>query len=157
MMPSELQTLEQPASQIIARYDQKKAAMLPLLHLLQERFGYIPPEGEQWVSDKLEVAISHVREVVSFYTMFRTQPIGKCHIQVCTNLPCVLRGAEQALAYLKERLGVDVGQTTPDDKFTLSSVECLCACEIAPMCQVNDRYVGPLDRAVIDRLLEEAH
>lgn len=156
MMPSELQTLEQPASQIIARYDQKKAAMLPLLHLVQERFGYIPPEGEQWVSDKLEVAISHVREVVSFYTMFRTQPIGKCHIQLCTNLPCVLRGAEQALAYLKERLGVDVGQTTPDGKFTLSSVECLCACEIAPMCQVNDRYVGPLDRAAIDRLLEEA-
>jgi len=156
MMPSELQTLEQPASQIIARYDQKKAAMLPLLHLLQERFGYIPPEGEQWVSDKLEVAISHVREVVSFYTMFRTQPIGKCHIQLCTNLPCVLRGAEQVLAYLKERLGIDVGQTTPDGKFTLSSVECLCACEIAPMCQVNDHYVGPLDRAAIDRLLEEA-
>jgi len=92
---------------------------------------------------------------VSFYTLYRTKPIGKQHIQVCTNLPCVLRGAEQVLAYFRERLGIDVGETTPDGKYTLSSVECLCACEIAPMCQVNDRYVGPLDRAAVDALLSD--
>ncbi|MBI4313311.1 MAG: NAD(P)H-dependent oxidoreductase subunit E [Candidatus Omnitrophica bacterium] len=146
---------EKDAAEIMARYDQKKAATLPLLHLVQEKIGYIPPEGEQWVSEKVGVAIVHIREVVSFYTMFRTKAIGKHHIQVCTNLPCVLRGAEQVMAYLKERLGIDAGQTTPDGKFTLSSVECLCACEIAPMCQVNDRYIGPLDRAAVDKLLQD--
>ena len=153
--PMDLKPLEAPAAEILTRYDQKKAAMLPLLHLVQEKFGYIPPEGEQWVGEKVGVAISHVREVVSFYTMFRTAPIGKSHIQVCTNLPCVLRGAEAMVAYFKECLGIEVGQTTADGKFTLSSVECLCACEIAPMCQVNDRYVGPLDRQQVDRILEE--
>lgn len=154
-MDARLSDLKPRAVEITARYEQPQAAMLPLLHLVQERCGFIPPEGEQWVSDTLGVAIAHVHEVVTFYTMFRTRPIGRCHLQVCTNLPCVLRGAEPILAYLKERLGIDVGQTTPDGAFTLSSVECLCACEIAPMCQVNDRYVGPLDRAAVDRLLEE--
>lgn len=150
--------LEQPAKEILARYDQKPAAMLPLLHLVQEQFGLISPEAESWVGEQTGVAVSHVHEVVTFYSMFRTQGIGRCHLQVCTNLPCVLRGAESVLAYLKERLGIDVGQTTPDGQFTLSSVECLCACEIAPMAQVNDRYVGPLDRAAVDRLLaEEGH
>ena len=155
MTTLDLTPLKSRAAEIVARYDQKQAAMLPLLHLVQEHFGYIPPEGEQWVGEQVGVAIAHVREVVSFYTMLRTKAIGKCHLQVCTNLPCILRGAEQALAYFKERLGIDVGQTTEDGRFTLSSVECLCACEIAPMAQVNDRYVGPLDRQTIDRILEE--
>ena len=148
-------SLEKTAAEIIARYDQKQAAMLPLLHLIQEQVGRIPPEGEYWVSEKLGVALAHVREVVTFYTMFRTKPVGRCHLQVCTNLPCVLRGAEQVVAYLKERLGIDVGETTPDGKFTLSTVECLCACEIAPVAQVNDDYVA-LDRETIDRILDEA-
>jgi len=147
--------LEPAAAEIIARYDRTSAAMMPLLSLVQEQVGYIPPQGEQWVSDRLGIPVAHVREVVSFYTMYRTKPIGRHHIQVCTNLPCVLRGAERVVADFKERLGIDVGQTTPDGRFTLSSVECLCACEIAPMCQVNDRYAGPLDRAAVDRLLEE--
>lgn len=147
--------LEPAAAEILARYDQKKAAMLPLLHLVQETVGYIPSEAERWVGEQTGVAVSHVHEVVTFYTMYRTAPIGRCHLQVCTNLPCVLRGAESVVAYLKERLGIDLGQTTPDGKFTLSSVECLCACEVAPMAQVNDRYVGPLDRQAIDALLEE--
>ncbi|OGX38416.1 MAG: hypothetical protein A3C53_04680 [Omnitrophica WOR_2 bacterium RIFCSPHIGHO2_02_FULL_68_15] len=154
-MSADVRALEPQAKEILARYDQKKAAMLPLLHLVQERFGLISPEAERWVGEQTGVAVSHVHEVVTFYTMYRTKAIGRCHIQVCTNLPCVLRGAESALAYLKERLGIDVGETTPDGQFTLSSVECLCACEIAPMAQVNDRYVGPLDRSAIDRVLEE--
>ena len=153
-MSSRIEALDGEAEEIIARYDQRKAAMLPLLHLVQERFGFIPPEGEEWVSRKLGVALSRVHEVVTFYTMLRTKPIGQRHIQVCTNLPCILRGADQVLAYFKERLGIDVGQTTPDGKFTLSSVECLCACEVAPVAQVNDDHVGPLDRRVVDGILD---
>ncbi len=153
---SEFRKLDPKAKEIIGRYDQKKAAMLPLLHLVQEETGHISEEGEKWVSKKLGIAIAHVREVVSFYTLLRTKKVGKCHIQVCTNLPCLLRGSEEVMAYLKERLGIKEGETTPDGNFTLSSVECLCNCEAAPMCQVNDRYVGPLDRAAIDRLIKEA-
>ncbi len=136
--------LEPKAAEIIARYEQKQAAMLPLLWLLQERIGYIPVEGEAWVSEKLGVSIAHVDEVVSFYTLFHRKPVGKHHIQVCTTLPCLLNGAKQVLAQLEERLGIGVGKTSSDGKVTLSTVECLCACEVAPVAQVNDRYVGPL-------------
>lgn len=147
-----LSELDSKAAEIIARYEEKQAAMLPLLWLVQENFGYIPPEGEAWVSEKLGVAISHVREVVSFYTLFHTQPIGKHHIQVCTSLPCLLKGAQGVVAQLKERLGIGVGETTPDGLATLSTVECLCACEVAPMAQINERYVGPLDSARLEEV-----
>ena len=147
-----LQQLDPKASQIIARYEYPQAAMLPLLWLVQEDAGYIPPEGEAWVSEKLGVAISHVREVVSFYTMFHTQPVGKHQIQVCTSLPCLLKGAKRVVAQFEERLGIGVGQTTPDGKATLSTVECLCACEVAPMAQINERYMGPLDSRTLEVL-----
>ena len=148
--------LESKAKEIIGRYEEKRAAMLPLLWLVQEKFGYVPPEGEQWVSDRIGVAISHVREVVSFYTLYHTRPIGKHHIQVCTTLPCLLKGAKGVLAQLEERLGIGVGQTTPDGKVTLSTVECLCACEAAPAAQINERYVGPLTSDVLNHLLDHA-
>ncbi len=151
-----LQALEPKAAEILVRYEDKRAATLPLLWLVQENHGFIPPEGEQWVADKTNQAVVHVREVVSFYTLYHTQPVGKHHIQVCVSLPCVLRGARKALAQLEERLGIGPGQTTPDGKVTLSTVECLCACESAPMAQVNDRYVGPLTSETMNILLEHA-
>ena len=151
-----LQALEPKAQEILARYEDKRAATLPLLWLVQENHGFIPPEGEQWVADKVGVAVVHIREVVSFYTLFHTQPVGKHHIQVCVSLPCVLRGAKKVLAQLEEQLGIGPGQTTPDGKVTLSTVECLCACESAPMAQVNDRYIGPLTSETMNILLQHA-
>lgn len=145
--------LESKAAEIIARYEEKRAAMLPLLWLIQEKFDFISPEGEEWVSKKLGVAISHVREVISFYTLFHTQPIGKHHIQVCTTLPCLLKGAKGVLAQLEERLGIGVGETTPDGLVTLSTVECLCACEVAPVAQINEQYVGPLTHERFEAVL----
>ncbi len=145
--------LEAKAKEIIARYEEKRAAMLPLLWLVQESVGHIPPEGEEWVSRQLGVSVAHVREVVSFYTMFHARPVGKQQIQVCVSTPCWLMGAKGVLAQLEERLGVGVGQTTPDGRATLSTVECLCACEAAPMAQVNDRYVGPLAGQKLEEVL----
>ncbi len=156
MMPADFHKLNLEAEEIIARYEEKRAAMLPLLWLVQEKFGHIPPEGEQWVGEKIGVSIAHVREVVSFYTLYHTRPVGKEHIQVCTSLPCLLKGAKGVLAQLEERLGIGAGQTTPDGKVTLSTVECLCACEAAPAAQVNDRYVGPLTSEMINRLADSA-
>ena len=149
------QALAQEAQAILSRYEEKKAAMLPLLHLVQAQHGYITPEGEQWVAEQIGTTLAHVREVVSFYTLFRRQPAGQYRIQVCSTTACWLMGGEAIVKYLEEKLGIAAGQTTPDGKFTLSTVECLCACEIAPMLQLNDRYVGPLTTESVDRLLAE--
>ncbi len=149
----QFEELKPEAEAIVARYERKQAAMLPVLRLVQERFGAITTEAEEWVGELLGVAPSHVHEVVTFYTLFHQQPVGTYHIQLCHNIACALRGAEGCLAQLTERLGIRPGETTPDGTFTLSTVECLCACEAAPMLQLNDRYVGPLIPSLIDQLI----
>ena len=152
-----LLALEPQAKEIIQRYDQPRAAMLPLLWLVQENLGYISSEAEFWVGRLVGVAVSHVREVVSFYSLFRTQPAGRRELRVCTSLPCLLRGADEVLAHIKDRLKVGPGQTTPGGELTVTEVECLCACEIAPMAQLDEQFVGPLnDTAVLDPILNEA-
>ncbi|MBI3312074.1 MAG: NADH-quinone oxidoreductase subunit NuoF [Candidatus Omnitrophica bacterium] len=147
-----LEVLREAAEKIIARYERKLAAALPVLHLVQARAGFISDDAEQWVAQLLGTSPAHVREVVTFYTMFRRQPIGRYHIQVCANISCTLQGSAQCVARLSERLGIRPGQTTADGRFTLSTVECLCACELAPMMQVNDAYVGPITPELVERL-----
>ncbi|MBI3996326.1 MAG: NADH-quinone oxidoreductase subunit NuoF [Candidatus Omnitrophica bacterium] len=148
-----LESLAAEAQAILAKYEQRRAATLPLLRLIQERFGSITIEAEQWVAQQVGVAPSHVHEVVTFYSLFHQQPVGKHHIQICNNIACALRGASNHIAAISERLGIKPGETTPDGKYTLSTVECLCACEAAPMMQVNDRYVGPITPSTIETLL----
>ncbi|MFQ5830430.1 MAG: NADH-quinone oxidoreductase subunit NuoE [Candidatus Methylomirabilia bacterium] len=135
-------------------YPDKRAALLPALHLAQERFGYISLEVEEYVAGLFGLSPAHVHEVVTFYTLFFREPKGRHVISVCHNLSCHLLGARDVLAYLKERLGVDVGETTKDGRVALLGVECLCACEMAPMMQVDDRYEGFLTREKIDGILE---
>ena len=131
--------------------------MLPLLWLVQEELGHIPSEAEFWVGRHLGIAVSHVREVVSFYSMFRTTPAGRRELRVCTSLPCLLRGADDVLARIKDQLGVGAGETTPGGELTVTEVECLCACEIAPMAQLDEQFVGPLDGpGALDAILRDA-
>ena len=137
-----------------ALYPDARGALLPVLHLAQETFGYISLEAEEYVATLFNLSPAHVHEVVTFYTLFFQQPVGHHVISVCHNLSCSLRGAEDVLTYLQERLGIEAGETTPDGRVTLLRVECLCACEAAPMMQVDEDYVGPLDRAGVDRVLE---
>ncbi|MDM7915981.1 MAG: NADH-quinone oxidoreductase subunit NuoE [Candidatus Eisenbacteria bacterium] len=139
---------------LFTRYPTKKAAILPLLWMVQEKYGWVPQEAVETVAELCEVAPSHVYGVVSFYTMFRRSPAGSYHLQICTNLSCQLLGAEHMLDCLRRKLGIELGQTTPDGLFTLEEVECLAACEMAPMIQVNEEFVGPLDEEEIDRLLD---
>jgi NADH-quinone oxidoreductase E subunit len=122
--------------------------------MAQETFGHIAPEAELYVAELFGLSPAHVHEVVTFYTLFFRRPVGRHVLSVCHNLSCSLRGAEDVVAYLEERLGVEAGETTPDGRVTLLRVECLCACEAAPMMQVDEEYVGPLDRAAVDRVLE---
>lgn len=147
--------LSQRLNDIVSRYEQKQAAMLPVLAECQREFGYISPEVKNAVAEFLSVPVVKVEEVVSFYSLFNDKPIGRHHLQVCTNLSCVLRGAEELVAHLKEKLKIDVGQTTNDGKVTLSCVECLGACEIAPMMQVDEKYAGPLTKEKLDALIKE--
>jgi NADH-quinone oxidoreductase subunit E len=138
-----------------ALYPEPRAALLPVLRLAQETFGHLSLEVERYVATLFDLSPAHVHEVVTFYTLFYQRPVGRHVVSVCHNLSCTLRGAEDVIGYLEERLGIDAGETTPDGRVTLFRVECLCACEDAPMMQVDEAYLGPLDRATLDRVLEE--
>lgn len=131
---------EEQFQEIVARYPIRRAAIMPTLWLAQKEFGYLSLEVMEYVAGLLELTPAFVASVASFYTMYYKEPIGRHHVQVCTNLSCSLVGAEQILACLRKRLGIDVGGTTDDGKFSLSEVECLGSCGTAPMMQVNDDY-----------------
>jgi NADH-quinone oxidoreductase subunit E len=137
----------------VNRYPKKEAAMLPVLYLAQEEFGYLGPEAIEYVARLMGQSPARVHGVVSFYTMLKTKPIGRHHIQVCRTLPCALRGAEQLTDFIKKMLGIEVGQTTADGRFTLSEVECLASCGTAPMMQVNDDYYENLTDDKVTEIL----
>ena len=139
---------------ILAKYPQKRAATLPILHLIQSEHGYLSQEAEQFVAGIVDVPPVKVREVIKFYTMFYEQNPGKHHFQVCRSLSCWLRGAPEIVQMLEERLHVKSGETSEDGKFAITEVECLGACEIAPMLQLNDDYIGLLTRESLDELIE---
>lgn len=140
--------------QIVGRYPKKEAAMLPVLYLAQEEFGYVGAEAIEYVAALMEVPVARVFGVVTFYTMLNTKPIGRHHVQVCRTLPCALGGAERITAAIKGKLGIGVGETTADGRFTLSEVECLASCGTAPMMQVNDDYYENLDEKSVDEILD---
>lgn len=138
---------------IRAKYPIAQAALLPALHLAQREFGYVSIEAMEYVGCLLGISPARVLGVATFYTMFNKEPVGKNLVQVCMNLPCVLRGAEDMFGYISEKLGVKAGETTRDGKFTLMKVECLGACGNAPMMQINDDYYEDLTPAKVDEIL----
>ena len=135
-------------------YPDKRGALLPVLHLAQDTLGYVSLEMEEYVAGLFELSPAHVHEVVTFYTLYFQQPRGRHVVAVCHNLSCHLAGSPRILEHAKRRLGVEVGETTDDGRVTLQSVECLCACEHAPMMQVDDRYELDLTPEKVDRILE---
>jgi len=146
---------ERELQAIVARYPDKRSAMLPALAIAQREQGYLTPEAYEWVAAALDTSPTFVASVASFYTMLRKEPAGKYLIQVCTNLSCSLLGAQSLMDYLQEKLGIRVGETTPDGLFTLIKVECLGSCATAPVMQINDRYYEGLTRERIDEILAE--
>jgi NADH-quinone oxidoreductase subunit E len=141
-------------NEIVARYPKKDAAMLPVLYLAQQEFGHLSAEVIIYVAEIMELPVARVYGVVTFYTMLNMKPIGRHHIQVCRTLPCALMGAEKITALLKAKLGIEVGETTADGKFTLSEVECLASCGTAPMMQINDDYYESLSEERVATILE---
>ena len=128
--------------------------MLPVLNLAQREFGHLGTEAIEYVAKLMGQAPARVRGVVSFYTMYNTRPIGRHHIQVCRTLPCALRGAEKITAFIKNKLGIEAGETTSDGRFTLAEVECLASCGTAPMMQINDRYYEDLTEEKTGEILD---
>jgi NADH-quinone oxidoreductase E subunit len=140
---------------IVARYAEKRGALLPLLWLAQEEQGYVSEEAMREIAGLLDLTPPQVYETVTFYTMYNRRPIGKHHIQVCRSLMCALVGTENLLGWIHAKVGIKTGQTTPDGLFTLSQVECLGSCGTGPMMQINDDYYERLTQDRVNRILDD--
>ena len=128
---------------------------LPCLRRIQEVRGFVADQDIDWLVEYLGVPRVQIEEVLTYYTQFRRQPIGRWHLQTCRNVSCSMRGAEPLIDHLSRKLGVKVGETTADGRFTLSVVECLGSCGTAPVVMVNDAYHENMDAAKLDALLQE--
>ena len=145
----------QRARQLIALYPQSRSALIPILHIAQEQDGWLTPEAIAHVAELLDLEPAEVYGTASFYDMFFTQPVGRHLVSVCTNLACLLNGAEELLEHAEARLGVAPGGTTADGEFTLEEVECIAFCGAAPCLAVNWRFFGNIANEDFDRLVED--
>ena len=137
------------------RYQKSQALTLPVLWLAQEQFGYISEETMKYVAKLLDVPFGHVLGVVTFYTMFHRTPCGKHHIEVCTNISCMLRGSNRIVKHLEQKLGIKMGETSKDMRWTLSEVECMGSCGTAPMFAIGEEYYENLSLEKVDQILAE--
>lgn len=141
---------------IIAKYPTKKAALLPALWLAQEEYGgWLPPEAMREVAGYLDLPPAEVEGVATFYTMYNKQPVGKFHIEVCHNIVCMVRGADDLIEHIGHKLGIGQGETTTDRKFTLNTAECLGACANAPCLMIGDTYYEDVTPEKADKLIDE--
>ena len=148
------EAMEAEIKTILARFPTKQAALLPVLWLCQERWGWISTGAVRAIADRLELAPAFIEGVITFYTMYQRQPTGRYLLQVCTTLSCQLCGTSGLVEHLKQKLGIDFGETTDDGRFTLLDVQCLGACGEAPVIQVNNDYRTNLTIETLDELLD---
>ncbi len=147
------ETAESRIEKILAKYPFKKSALLPLLTLAQEQEGYVTPEAMIEIGKRLDVSPAYVESVCTFYTMYFTKPVGKYVIKFCINISCHLNNCDNLLDYATNKLGIQVGETTPDKKFTVLREECLAACSEAPVMQVNNKYYVDMTPEKVDQVL----
>jgi NADH-quinone oxidoreductase E subunit len=139
--------------EIKKHYPVPSAALLPALWLAQKQFGWISIDIMKYLGQLLDIPYEQVYGVLRFYTMLNSQPKGRYHLEVCTNISCMLRGGYNILKYISEKLHIESGETTDDGLFTLDEVECLGSCGTAPVMQLNEDYKENLDKDKIDNLL----
>ena len=145
-------------NEIVARYPdgKHKSALLPVLHLAQEENGgWLSVEAMDHVAELLRLKPIEVYEVATFYSMYNLKPVGKHLFEVCQTGPCMLNGSDQIIDYIKQKLGINVGETTSDGMFTLKTVECLGACGYAPMMQMGKIYKEHLTKEKVDHIIQE--
>ena len=151
--------LDNKKYQELAKYiedlDYKPTELIAILHRAQHLFGYLPREVQEFIADKLNINVSKVYGVVTFYSFFTMEKKGKYVINICMGTACFVRGADKILREFEEKLGIKNGQTTEDGKFTLSSLRCVGACGLAPVVQVNDKTYGNVTIEDVAKILEE--
>jgi NADH-quinone oxidoreductase subunit E len=140
--------------QILKRYPTRQAALLPVLWVAQETWGWISREAVEEVARVLDLTPAFIEGVVTFYTMYNLEPMGRHLLQFCTSISCHLNGADRLVEHCSKKLGIGLGQTTPDGRFTLTEVECIAGCDRAPSLMVNDRYFEPMTPEKLDALIE---
>jgi NADH-quinone oxidoreductase subunit E len=140
---------------VLAKYPTKRSAVLPICHLAQEEYGYMSPEAVREVAEILDLDPTEVKGLVGFYSLLYEKPTGEYVIQICNDLPCALRGADQFVEYVCEKLEVRPGETTEDGLFTVETVMCVAACHRAPVAQINLKYYENLDPEKFDQIVEQ--
>jgi len=147
---------EAKIDELLTHYPVRQSALLPILWVVQEQFGWISLEAMRYVAMRIGINPEQVREVVTFYSMYNERPVGKYHLQVCCTTPCMILGSDDIVAHIERRIGVTRGQTTEDGLFTVTPVECLGSCGTAPMLQVNrEKYNENLTPEKVDQLLDD--
>ena len=149
------QETEEKFKHLASIYPQKRSALIPMLLLAQKEHGYVKAETIEYVGKYLDLNPSEVDSIMSFYTLLRRRPVGKYHIMICTNLACLLRGSDDIEACVKRKLGVGLGEVTPDGLFSAIEFECLGSCTTAPCLQVNGEFYENLDVPKTERLIDE--
>jgi NADH-quinone oxidoreductase subunit E len=147
--------VEKELQELLTKYPSRRSALIPALYIVQREQGYLTDEGIQHVANLIGLTPAQVVEVASFYLLLFRQPVGENVLWVCHNLSCTLRGAEEIIEHLERKLNIEVGQTTPDKKFTLFRQECLASCDTAPVMQVNEDYEENLTLNRVDQILEK--
>ena len=140
------------AHDMLSRYPVPKSATIPLCHLAQEQDGYLSQEAMVHIAELVGCSAAEVLGTASFYDMFKREPVGRYHVNICTQLPCMLLGADELLEHAAHTLGIHPGQTTPDGVFTIEGVECVAACTEAPCATVNYRYFHKISAAELDQV-----
>ena len=138
----------------LAKYPIKRSAIIPLMFIVQRERGYLDPPGVQYLANRLQLRVTDIWEVATFYSMLHTQPVGRYHIQICKTLSCKIMGEGKITEYVCNKLGIKPGETTADGKFTVSLVECLGSCGTAPMFQLNFDYYENLTPEKVDQILD---
>lgn len=145
---------ENRIKEIVQRYPHSKSAIMPALYIAQEELGWINDEAVRWVADRLSLPLAHVIQVATFYTMYYKKPVGRYHIQVCRTLSCMICGAKDLTAHIKQRLKVDAHGITDDGMWSFEEVECLGSCGTAPMIEINDVFFENLTPETLDALMD---
>lgn len=140
--------------ELVKRYPTPQSAAMSALYLVQEEHGFISDQAIQWIAKRLEMTSIRVRELASFYTMYKLKPVGKYHMQMCRTLTCAVCGTKQLVEYVTERLKIKPGEVTPDGMWSLEQVECLGSCGTAPVCEINDTYFENLNPEKLGEIMD---
>ena len=146
---------DEKIAEILAKYSQDKSNLIQILNEVQETYGYIPEHVQLEISKYLNIEMAEIYGVMTFYARFSLKPKGKYNIAVCLGTACFVKGSEQILERVKQKLGIDVGETTPDGKFSIEATRCIGACGLAPVFTVNDEVYGKATPQLVDKVIEE--